>query len=331
MSPEEAGREPEISVVIPVYNERESLPPLCEKLNVSLDRIPRPSEILFVDDGSSDGSFDVIRELSGRYPRIRALGFRRNYRKAAALAAGFKAARGEVIVTMDADLQDDPEEIGNLLAALDGDKDLVTGWKQKRLDPLSKTLPSRLFNLVTSVVAGIRLHDFNCGLKAYRREVAEDSLPYLYGELYRYLPAIAHWSGYRVGEIPVRHHRRMYGESKFGSRRLLNGFLDLLSITFVVRFMTTPMHVFGSLGLAATAAGALIGCYITYLWAETGTIQHRLPLLLFGVLLIVVGVQLFSTGLLGDMVASMHQRGGRTPRISRRLSGGGATAEEDAE
>ena len=331
MTPEEAGGAPEISVVIPVYNERESLPPLCEKLNASLDRIPRPSEILFVDDGSSDGSFDVIGELSGRYPRIRALGFRRNYRKAAALAAGFKAARGEVIVTMDADLQDDPEEIGNLLAALDDDKDLVTGWKQKRLDPLSKTLPSRLFNLVTSVVAGIRLHDFNCGLKAYRREVAEDCLPYLYGELYRYLPAIAHWSGYRVGEIPVRHHRRMYGESKFGSRRLLNGFLDLLSITFVVRFMTTPMHVFGSLGLAATAAGTLVGCYITYLWVETGTIQHRLPLLILGVLLIIVGVQLFSTGLLGDMVASMHQRGGRTPRISRRLNGGESTPVEDAE
>ena len=328
MSPEEAGTAPEISVVIPVFNERESLPPLCEKLNASLDRIRRPSEILFVDDGSSDGSFDVIGELSGRYPRIRALGFRRNYRKAAALAAGFKAARGEVIVTMDADLQDDPEEIENLLAALDDDKDLVTGWKQKRLDPLSKTLPSRLFNLVTSVVAGIRLHDFNCGLKAYRREVAEDCLPYLYGELYRYLPAIAHWSGYRVGEIPVRHHRRMYGESKFGSRRLLNGFLDLLSITFVVRFMTTPMHVFGSLGLAATGAGTLVGCYITYLWAETGTIQHRLPLLLLGVLLIIVGVQLFSTGLLGDMVASMHQRGGRTPRISRRLDGGEGTHEE---
>ena len=330
MSPEEACTAPEISVVIPVFNERESLPLLCEKLNASLDRIRRPSEILFVDDGSGDGSFDVIRELGGRYPRIRALGFRRNYRKAAALAAGFKAARGEVIVTMDADLQDDPEEIENLLAALD-DKDLVTGWKKKRLDPLSKTLPSRLFNLVTSVVAGVRLHDFNCGLKAYRREVAEDCLPYLYGELYRYLPAIAHWSGYRVGEIPVRHHRRMYGESKFGSRRLLNGFLDLLSITFVVRFMTTPMHVFGSLGLAATTAGTLVGCYITYLWAETGTIQHRLPLLILGVLLIIVGVQLFSTGLLGDMVASMHQRGGRTPRISRRLNGGESAPAEDAE
>ncbi len=331
MSPEEAGTAPEISVVIPVYNERESLPALCQKLNAALDRIARASEIVFVDDGSSDGSFDLIGELSGRYPRIRALGFRRNYRKAAALAAGFKAARGGVIVTMDADLQDDPDEIEHLLDALDGDKDLVTGWKKKRLDPLSKTLPSRLFNLVTSMVAGIRLHDFNCGLKAYRREVAEDSLPYLYGELYRYLPAIAHWSGYRVGEIPVRHHRRMYGESKFGSRRLLNGFLDLLSITFVVRFMTTPMHVFGSLGLAATAAGALIGCYITYLWAETGTIQHRLPLLLLGLLLIIVGVQLFSTGLLGDMVASMHQREGRTPRISRRLDGDGATPVEDAE
>lgn len=311
--------DPEISVVIPVYNESESLPPLCEKLNNVLNGIARPTEIIFIDDGSTDNSFEVMEELSGRYPRIRALRFRRNYRKAAALAAGFKASRGDVIITMDADLQDDPDEIQRLLDALDDDKDLVSGWKKKRHDPLSKTLPSKLFNLVTSIVSGIRLHDFNCGLKAYRREVAQDALPYLYGELYRYLPAIAHWIGYRVGEIPVRHHRRQFGISKFGARRLFSGFLDLLSITFVVRFMTTPMHVFGSLGLLATAAGALIGVYITLLWIETGTIQHRLPLLILGVLLIIVGIQFFSTGLLGDMLASMHQRGGLTPRISRKL------------
>ena len=312
-----------LSVVIPVYDEEESLPSLCEKLDETLSLLECSSEIVFIDDGSTDRSFPVIEELARKYPRIRALQFRRNYRKAAALAAGFKSARGDIIITMDADLQDDPEEITNLLSALDGGLDLVSGWKRHRLDPVSKTVPSKLFNLVTSAVAGIRLHDFNCGLKAYRREVAEDALPFLYGELYRYLPAIAHWAGYRVGEIPVRHHRRRFGRSKFGTRRLLSGFLDLLSITFVVRFMTTPMHVFGSLGLLCATAGVLIGAHIAYLWAQFGNIQHRHPFLTLAVLLIIVGIQLLSTGLLGDMVASMHQRGGRTPRISRELGSSG--------
>ena len=309
-----------LSVVVPVYNEAQSLPPLCEKLTAVLSELSRPAEIIFVDDGSTDGTFEVIEALARQYaPCVRAVRFRRNYRKAAALAAGFQEARGDVIVTMDGDLQDDPEEIPNLLAALDEGKDLVSGWKKERQDPLSKRLPSKLFNLVTSIVSGVRLHDFNCGLKAYRRAVAEDSLPYLYGELYRYLPAIAHWSGYRVGELPVRHHPRQFGRSKFGSRRLLNGLLDLMSITFVVRFMTTPMHVFGSLGLLCGVAGCGIGAYITHLWLQTGTIQHRQPLLMLAMLLIIVGIQLFSTGLLGDMLASMHQRGGRSPSISRRV------------
>jgi glycosyltransferase involved in cell wall biosynthesis len=245
--------------------------------------------------------------------------FRRNYRKAAALAIGFKEARGEIVITMDADLQDDPSEIPRLLEKLDEGCDLVSGWKKKRHDPLSKTLPSRLFNKVTSMVSGIRLHDFNCGLKAYRREVCEDALPYLYGELYRFLPAIAHWAGYRVGEIPVQHHPRQFGYSKFGTKRLLNGFLDLMTITFVVRFMTTPMHIFGSLGLLSSFVGSLVCAYIALLRFEHGNIQNRQPLLLLGVLLIIVGIQFFSTGLLGDMLASMNQRGGKTPKIADRV------------
>ncbi len=308
-----------LTVVIPVHNEEESLPLLCEKLGATLKGLRFASEVVFVDDGSTDRTFDVIGEMASRFDRIRAVRFRRNYRKAAALAAGFKEARGEVIITMDGDLQDDPEEIPNLLAALRADRDLVCGWKKKRYDPLSKTVPSRVFNLVTSAVAGIRLHDFNCGLKAYRREVAQNALPYLYGELYRYLPAIAHWAGYSVGELPIKHHPRRFGRSKFGAGRLLNGLLDLLTITFVVRFMTTPMHIFGSLGLLSTLSGSLIGGYISYLWLETGTIQNRQPLLILGVLLIIVGIQLFSTGLLGDMLASVHQRSGRTPPISDRV------------
>jgi len=317
----ERGEKVHLSLVIPVFNEEESLRPLCEKIHRVLEQQAFSAEILFVDDGSTDGSFAVIEALHQEYPEVRALRFQRNYRKAAALAAGFKEARGQVIITMDADLQDDPEEIPRLLAALEGNYDLISGWKKQRRDPLSKTLPSRLWNLVTSAVAGIRLHDFNCGLKAYRREVAEDALPYLYGELYRYLPAIAHWAGYRVGEIPVQHHPRRFGQSKFGTKRLLNGFLDLLTITFVVRFMTTPMHVFGSMGLVATLAGFLVCTYIVWLRFEYGNIQNRHPLLMLGMLMIIVGIQFFSTGLLGDMLASMHQRGGRTPRIVYRLGG----------
>ncbi|MCY4603021.1 MAG: glycosyltransferase family 2 protein, partial [Gemmatimonadetes bacterium] len=260
-------------------------------------------------------------ELAKQHPQVCALRFRRNYRKAAALAAGFKQARGQVIVTMDADLQDDPREIPRLLAELNRDYDLVSGWKAKRRDPLSKTLPSRLFNWITSLVSGVRLRDFNCGLKAYRREVAEDVLPYLYGELYRFLPAVAHWMGYRVGEIPVQHHPRRFGHSKFGAKRLLNGFLDLLTVTFVVRFMTMPMHVFGSLGLISTLCGSVICAYVALLRYEHGNIQNRHPLLMLGILLIIVGIQCFSIGFLGDMIASMHQRGGRTPRIAERLNG----------
>ena len=308
-----------LSVVIPVFNEEESLPPLCEKLHAVLERLGKQCEVIFVDDGSTDRSFDVMRELRDVYPAIRAVRFRRNYRKAAALASGFSEARGEVIITMDADLQDDPEEIPRLLDKLEEGCDLVSGWKKKRHDPLSKTLPSRLFNKVTSMVAGIRLHDFNCGLKAYRRAVCEDALPYLYGELYRFLPAIAHWAGYRVEEMPVQHHPRRFGYSKFGTKRLLNGFLDLMTITFVVRFMTTPMHVFGTLGLFSTLAGSIVCAYVALLRFEFGNIQNRHPLLLMGVLLVIVGIQFFSTGLLGDMMASMNQRGGKMPRIADRI------------
>jgi glycosyltransferase involved in cell wall biosynthesis len=310
---------PYLTLVIPVYNEEESLEPLCQKLHEVLERQEFASEIIFVDDGSSDGSFEVMAQLRQRYPYIRALRFRRNYRKAAALAAGFRHARGEVIITMDADLQDDPEEIPNLLAGLQEGNDLVSGWKKKRHDPLSKTLPSKVFNRVTSAVSGIRLHDFNCGLKAYRREAAEDALPYLYGELYRFLPAIVHWAGYRVTEIPVQHHARRFGYSKFGTKRLFNGFFDLLTITFVVRFMATPMHVFGSLGLLSAMAGGAICTYIAYLRLAFGNIQNRHPLLMLGMLLVIVGIQFFSTGLLGDMLASLSQRGERQVRISETL------------
>ena len=316
----EPPRIPALSVVVPVFEEEESLEVLCAELDDALGILDLTAEVIFVDDGSRDASFSVLEKMSARHDFVRAIRFRRNYRKAAALAAGFREARGGIVVTMDADLQDDPREIPNLLEKLDEGFDLVSGWKKNRLDPLTKTVPSKLFNWVTSMVAGLRLHDFNCGLKAYRREVTEDALPYLYGELYRYLPAIAHWAGYRVGEIPVQHRRRRFGKSKFGTRRLLNGFLDLLSITFVVRFMSTPMHLFGSLGLVSTLAGGAVCSYIAFLRFEHGNIQNRHPLLILGVLLIIVGIQFFSTGLLGDMLARVHQGKSGGPPIDRGIS-----------
>ena len=320
----------DLTIVVPLYNEEESLEPLCEQIEAALSGQGLSFEVVLVDDGSTDGSFEVLARLSGSYGWLRAVRFRRNYRKAAALALGFKEARGGLVATLDADLQDDPAEIPNLLSALEeeGGRDLVSGWKRKRRDPLTKTLPSKLFNLITSAVSGIRLHDFNCGLKVYRREVVEEALPYLYGELYRFLPAIAHWAGYRVAELPVTHHPRRFGRSKFGTRRLLNGLLDLLSITFVVRCMSTPMHLFGSLGLLCTIAGGAIGAYITNLWWQTGTIQNRHPLMMLAILLIIVGLQLFSTGLLGDMLASLHQRGGRTPPVRDRIGPASAPRED---
>lgn len=309
----------DLSIVIPAYNEEQSLRPLCGRIHEVLARESLNAEILFVDDGSTDDSFRVIQALHAEYPDVRALRFQRNARKAAALAAGFREARGRLILTMDADLQDDPAEIPRLLEALERGYDLVSGWKRERHDPWTKTLPSRLFNLVTSIISGIRLHDFNCGLKLYRREAAIDALPYLYGELYRYLPAIVHWAGYRVGEIAVQHHARRYGVSKFGTKRLLNGFLDLLTIIFIARFMATPMHVFGTLGLLTTLAGTVICGYIAWLRLNYGNIQNRHPLLMLGVLLVIVGIQFFSTGLVGDMIASMQHRSGRAPRIANRL------------
>lgn len=308
-----------LTVIIPVFNEEESLPHLCRQLYPVLDSLENNFEVIFVDDGSTDGSFSVLKTLSTKYLGLRAIRFRRNCRKASALSIGFKEARGALIVTMDADLQDDPQEIPQLIDALSDNLDLVSGWKKKRHDPLSKTIPSRIFNFVTSLVSGLRLHDFNCGLKIYRREVCEDVLPYLYGELYRFLPAIAHWNGYRVGEIPVRHHPRQFGYSKFGTKRLLNGFLDLMTITFIVRFMNTPMHIFGSLGLLSTLGGISICSYIALLHFEYGNIQSRHPLLLLGILLVIVGIQFFSTGLLGDMLASQQQRGSKNPRIAERI------------
>jgi glycosyltransferase involved in cell wall biosynthesis len=296
-----------ISVVIPAYNEAESVGPLAAQVDAVLAALGRPYQIIFVDDGSSDGTSEALAELVATLPAVKAIQFRRNFGKAAALTAGFRAAQGAIVLTMDADLQDDPQEIPRFLEALDaGPYDLVSGWKFPRRDPLSKTLPSRLFNAVTSYMGRIKLHDFNCGYKAYRREVLQEMS--IYGELYRYIPVLAHWRGFRVGEIKVRHHPRRFGRSKYGLARFARGFFDLLTVIFLTQYMRRPLHLFGWIGGLMAAAGTGISAYLTGLWFMGQRPIGDRPLLTLGVLLIIVGIQFFTLGLLAEMLTHLMAR-----------------------
>ena len=292
-----------VSVVVPVFNEVESLTELTERICASaasdkLDLV----EILFVDDGSTDGSWAEMRRLSGENPVVHAVRLRRNFGKAAALDVGVHQARGSIIVTMDADLQDDPVELVRFVEMIDQGYDLVSGWKKTRNDPLSKTLPSLLFNAVTSRVSGTRLHDFNCGYKAYRREVF-DSIQ-LYGELHRYIPVLASALGYRIGEIAVRHHARKHGKSKYGVSRFLRGFLDLLTVVTITRYARRPAHLFGGVGAFVLLIGGTVLTYLTGLKLFTGADIGDRPLLLFGVMAVIVGVQLMLFGMLSELINS---------------------------
>ncbi|WP_309398957.1 glycosyltransferase family 2 protein [Cerasicoccus maritimus] len=291
---------PDISVVAPAYNEAESVRKLWDKIAAVLGDSHWSYEVIFVDDGSSDDTWEQLRALQAEFPvGVRAYRLRRNFGKAAALSIGFGAAKGQFIVTMDADLQDEPAEIPNLMAKLDEGFDLVSGWKRERNDPLEKRIPSRLFNAVTRKISGLELHDFNCGLKAYRAEVVRE-LP-LYGELHRYIPILAYADGYRVTEIPVKHHAREFGVSKYGLGRYFKGFLDLLTVAAITRFVQRPGHLFGGAGLGMGAIGFLILAYLSFikLFFDEGIGQR--PLLLFGVLLMILGVQLISVGLVGEL------------------------------
>lgn len=296
---------PHISVVIALFNEVESLPELHRQLTATLSELGKSYELLFIDDGSRDGSLELLKDLAKRDSAVRAMSLRRNHGKSAALAVGFKAAQGEFVITMDADLQDNPAEIPALLAKLDDGYDLVSGWKKKRYDPISKTLPSKFFNWVTSWVSGIKLHDFNCGLKAYRQAVVKDL--FVYGELHRFLPVLAHKMGYRCTEIPVVHRARQFGKSKFGMSRFLNGFLDLLTVVFLSGYNRAPLHFFGSVGLVCGLVGLGINGYLTALKFSGQSIGNR-PLLFLGVLLMVIGVQFFSFGLIGEMLTHATEK-----------------------
>ena len=290
----------DISIVVPVYNEEEPRPELEKAIQAALAN-KFSYEIIFVDDGSSDGSWAVIKSLSEQKSFVHGINFSHNYGKSVALQAGFETVKGDYVVTMDADLQDDPNEVPEMVQMLKDGYDLVSGWKKERHDPLSKTIPSKFFNYVTRKAAGIELHDFNCGLKAYRADVVEDI--YLYGELHRYIPMLAKREGYtRITEKVVKHHPRKYGKTKFGLSRFMNGFLDLITITFVQRYLQKPMHFFGTIGVLLLLAGGVINLYMAFLkFVYSQGIGDR-PLLFLGILLMVVGVQFFSTGLLGEMI-----------------------------
>ena len=296
---------PQISIVVPFLDEEGSLEALHAKITEVMASVGRTYEILFVDDGSRDRSARIADGLAERDSHVGVVHFRRNFGKAAALDAGFKRARGEIIFSMDADLQDDPAEIPHFLTKLDEGYDLVSGWKQKRRDPLGKTLPSKVFNIVVAQTSGLKLKDFNCGFKAYRA-AALDGLE-LYGDLHRYVPVLVHFRGFRVTQIPVTHHPRRTGVSKYGVERMVRGFFDLLTILLITRYRTRPLHLFGGVGLAFAAVG--FGClaYLTVLWFQGRGIGQR-PLLLLGVLLVLVGIQLVSTGLLGEMIGSVQVR-----------------------
>lgn len=297
---------PELSVVIPLLNEQESLAVLASRIDAAIGS--RPYEILFVDDGSTDGSWDVIASLAAADPRIKGIRFRRNYGKSLALQKGFERARGKYIATMDADLQDDPNELSAMFAMLDSGYDLVSGWKQVRHDPISKTIPSKFFNGVTSRLSGIELHDFNCGLKVYKREVIE-SID-LYGEMHRYIPLLAKWQGFsKIGEKVVTHHARKYGKTKFGLSRFMNGFLDLITLMFIHTYMSKPMHFFGTLGFVSLSTGGAIVTYLAFMRVFYDVYLSNRPLLLFGILLLVMGVQLFSIGFVGEMLNNSEKRG----------------------
>jgi len=300
LSPKASAAAPYVSIVIPLLDEEESLRELYEQILAATDPLKKPIEIIFVDDGSMDGSFSVLEELHRKDRRIKAIRFRRNFGKSAALSVGFHEARGEFIVTMDADLQDDPAEIPALLETLNQGYDLVSGWKQKRHDPLSKTIPSRLANAVTAMMTGIPLHDMNCGLKAYRKEVVKGII--VYGELHRYIPALAHWAGFKVGERVVNHHPRKYGHTKFGIGRFSRGFLDLLTVLFTTRYIRRPLHLFGVWGIFSAIIGAAIDGYLSVEWFLGRTSLSNRPLFMVGFLFIIIGVQFVSFGLLGEMI-----------------------------
>jgi glycosyltransferase involved in cell wall biosynthesis len=317
-APVPAPEEMEVSVLVPVLDEADTVQELARRVADVLDRLGRSFEIVFVDDGSSDGTPQRVREARTRDPRVKLVRLRRNFGKAAALCAGFDHCTGRIVITMDGDLQDDPEEIPRFLAKLEDEElDLVSGWKRRRQDPASKRLPSKLFNWVTRQLAQVDLHDFNCGFKAYRREVLAEIA--VYGELHRYIPVLASRRGFLVGEIQVQHHPRRHGHSKYGWDRLYKGLLDLITVLFITRYTRRPLHLFGALGLVFFFTGFAVDSWLAYLWIFHHEDLSNRPLLLFGNLLILLGIMVLTTGLIGEMITFKNFRRRDSYSIKERL------------
>ena len=318
-----ASTETGLSVVVPVYNEREGLPELLAEIERSCDSMGLTWEAIFVDDGSTDGTGELLETLAAEHEHVRLVRLRRNFGKSAALSAGFELSAGKVVVTLDGDGQDDPSEVPALVAKLDEGYQLVSGWKRDRQDPPVRRLASRLFNRVTARFSGVKLHDFNCGLKAYRGDCARSLR--IYGELHRYIPVLAVQKGWRVTEVPVHHRPRQHGRSKFGFERYARGPFDLLTVLFIGRYQYRPLHLFGGLGVALILAGLLMSAYLAVLRLSGAAIGDR-PLLLLGVLLVMVGIQLLTFGLLGQLLVVMRQErstvGSSDGRVERVVTGG---------
>lgn len=308
-----------LSFVIPAKNEEGSVESLYQEIKAVVETLKRTFEVIFIDDGSTDSTFQKLEELHNKDSRVKVIKFRGNLGKSAALQVGFNQACGEIIFTMDADLQDNPQEISHFLSKLDEGYDLVSGWKKTRHDPSVKVIPSRILNnFLTPLLTGVKLHDINCGFKAYRQEVVRTLN--LYGELYRFIPIFAVKQAFRVTEIPIEHRARKHGKSKFGWERNIKGFLDLVTIVFLTGYNRRPGHFFGTLGLTSFFFGFLIGLYITFLRLTTGNVQGRHPLLFLGMLLMLVGVQLVSTGLLAEMMLASRQKIDYTSNIEKLLN-----------
>ncbi len=296
-----------ISFVIPARDEEKSVLPLYREISQVMKKVKRPFEIIFVDDGSTDGTFRSLKDIHKYDKRVKVVRLRGGWGKAVALQAGFHQAVGGIIITMDADLQDNPKEIPHFISKLEEGNDLVVGWKKNRKDPISKIISSRLYNFVSNVITGVKLHDVNCGFRAFRREVIEN-IHFFYGELFRLIPIIAVKRNFKVVEISVVHRPRRYGKSKYGFERALKGMLDLLTVAFLTRYTRKPGHFFGAIGFVSFSMGFIIGLYIAYLRVTTGSIQYRYPLLFLGVLLMIMGVQFVSTGLLAEMITSFNEK-----------------------
>lgn len=310
-SPTELSQQPQVSVVVPVYNEVESLPKLLNKIHESLEKTGLSYELICIDDGSSDGSTELLRQEANQRPYLKAIILRRNYGQTPAMAAGFNYSTGEVIVTLDGDLQNAPADIPKLLDKLDEGYDVVSGWRHKRQDHWTRVLPSKIANRLIGKMTEVKLHDYGCSLKAYRADVASDMK--LYGELHRFLPALAAIEGARITEIEVDHHERQYGQSKYGLDRTFRVVMDLLTISFIKKFLTRPMHVFGFLGLVSLLLGILFGGYLTFAKYVLGEAIGNRPLLNFSVLLILTGVQLFCFGLLAELLMRTYHESQNRP------------------